>query len=238
MSDYYSEKLSAQRLMRCYEIAPPRVRQYLDAELNYVLEKVQPDDLVLELGCGYGRIIPEIARKAQWVVGIDISHESLLLGRKMIDGISHCSLVEMNATCLAFSDQVFDLTICIQNGISAFHVDQRDLIQESIRVTKADGKVLFSTYSNKFWEDRIEWFQMQSDMGLLGEIDYEKTHDGTIVCRDGFTATTVSPSQFLSLSAELDVETVIVEVDRSSLFCEISLPPSYEQRVKHKSLRE
>ena len=64
MSGYYSQKLSAVRLKQVYDIAPPRVRQYLDAEVNHVLEKMHPGDLVIELGCGYGRILPKLAEKA------------------------------------------------------------------------------------------------------------------------------------------------------------------------------
>ena len=139
----------------------------------------------------------------------------------MLQAISNCHLLNMDAIQLAFSDRVFDLVVCIQNGISAFHVDQQTLIQESIRVTKSGGKVLFSSYSDKFWEPRIEWFQLQADAGLLGEIDYEKTRNGVIVCKDGFKATTVRPKQFLSITRELSLKAKIVEVDESSIFCEI-----------------
>jgi hypothetical protein len=37
--DYYAERLAAEKLRRCYEIAPPRVRQYLRAELDFALER-------------------------------------------------------------------------------------------------------------------------------------------------------------------------------------------------------
>ncbi len=223
MSDYYSDKLSAQRLKRVYEIAPPRIRQYLDAEIDHVLRKIRTADMVLELGCGYGRIIPHIAKKAGWVIGIDTSHASLFLGQEMLKGISNYLIVQMNALHLAFRDKVFDRVICIQNGISAFHVNQRDLIREGIRVTKSGGTVFFSTYSDKFWEDRLEWFRLQSENGLVGEIDLEKTGNGVIVCTDGFTATTVRPDRFQLLTQQLDVDTRIVEVDESSLFCEITV---------------
>jgi len=221
MADYYSDKLFAGRLKRVYEIAPPIVRQYFESEINYVLQKVGSRDLVLDLGCGYGRIIPLLARRAKSVVGIDTSLASLLVGQEMLPGISNYNLLQMNALHLAFRDNNFDVVICIQNGISAFHVDQKELIKESIRVTKQKGTILFSSYSEKFWNHRLEWFRLQSEAGLLGEIDYEKTKNGIIVCKDGFTATTVNPEQFISLTSDLNVNTKIVEVDESSVFCEM-----------------
>jgi len=222
MNSYYEDKLSAKKLMKCYEIAPPRVKQYLEAEVNYVLQKIRPNDIVLELGCGYGRILPQLASKARFVIGIDTSLASLFLGREMLANVSNCSLLNMNAVQLAFCDRVFDCVVCIQNGISAFHVNPYDLIRESVRVTKPGGTVLFSSYSDKFWEDRLKWFQLQSEARLLGEIDHEKTRDGMIVCKDGFTATTFLPHQFLSLTTKLNLDARITEIDKSSLFCEIT----------------
>jgi 2-polyprenyl-6-hydroxyphenyl methylase/3-demethylubiquinone-9 3-methyltransferase len=221
MADYYSDKLSAERLKRVYEIAPHRVQQYFEAEINHVLQIVRSSDLVLDLGCGYGRIIPSLTRRAKSVVGIDTSLASLLMGKEMLSEISNFNLLQMDALHLSFRDNSFDIVICIQNGISAFHVDQKELIKESIRVAKPGGTILFSSYSEKFWNHRLEWFRLQSAAGLLGNIDYEKTKDGVIVCRDGFTATTVNPEQFLSSVSGLDVETKIVEVDESSVFCEM-----------------
>ena len=185
MGDYYEDKLSAERLKRCYEIASPRIRQYLKAEIAYVLKKIHPSDIVLELGCGYGRILPALAQRAGTVIGIDTSLASLILASKMRANISNCRLMNMNAVQLAFNDRVFDCVVCIQNGISAFHLDQRDLVRESARVAKPGGRVLFSSYSDKFWEERLKWFEMQSEAGLLGEIDYERTRSGVIVCKDG-----------------------------------------------------
>ncbi|HMK82621.1 MAG TPA: class I SAM-dependent methyltransferase [Candidatus Bathyarchaeia archaeon] len=218
---YYSHKLSAIQLKRVYDIAPPRVRQYLDAEVGCVLEKIRPTDLVLELGCGYGRVLPNLAENARWVAGIDISAASLNFARGFLHGLSNISLSQMDAVSLGYRDQTFDCVVCIQNGISAFHADQRALIIESIRVTKLGGAVLFSSYSNKFWKDRIKWFELQSQAELLGEIDYEKTKDGIIVCKDGFTATTVGPQDFSRLTHDITADVQITEVDESSLFCEI-----------------
>ena len=222
MSDYYRQKLSATRLKQAYDMAPPRTRQYLEAEVSHVLDKIGADDTVLDLGCGYGRILPSLAQKARRVIGIDISLDSLLLGQELLVDIANCFLFQMDALQLAFSDNSLDVVVCIQNGISAFHVDQHSLIEESIRVVKPGGLALFSSYSEKFWDERLDWFRRQSEAGLLGEIDLEKSRDGLIVCRDGFTATTVGPELFQALTADIAADVIIAEVDESSLFCEIS----------------
>jgi 2-polyprenyl-6-hydroxyphenyl methylase/3-demethylubiquinone-9 3-methyltransferase len=223
MGDYYSEKLSAERLRRVYEIAPPRVRQYLRAEIEHVAAQIHPGKTVLELGCGFGRVLGPLGRKARLAVGVDTSMASLIMARKELAGLKSIRLLRMNAARLGFSRGIFDLVACLQNGISAFHVDQRALIEESVRVTRSGGTVLFSSYAERFWDHRIEWFQLQAQAGLLGEIDPEKSRYGRIVCRDGFTATTVGPERFRELTAGLPVQVTIDQVDGSSLFCEMRI---------------
>jgi SAM-dependent methyltransferase len=221
--EYYKETLSGERLKRVYEIAPPRVRQYLEAEVGHVLEKLDRGSHVLEMGCGYGRILPKLAGKARMVVGVDTSLDSLRLAEREIGHLPGCHILGMDAGALAFAGGVFDCVVCIQNGISAFHIDRRELIREAVRVTRPGGVVLFSTYAEGFWEERLRWFEIQARAGLLGEIDYGGTGDGVIVCKDGFTATTVSPAAFRMLTRDLNAGVELVEVDGSSLFCEISL---------------
>ena len=224
MYRYYSDKLSAERLRRVYEIAPPRVRQYLEAEVAHVLTHLRPGDTVVEIGCGYGRVLPALAKRAKLVVGIDTAHTSLLSGASEIAGLGNGVMAAMNAVHLGFRDRTFDCVVCIQNGLSAFHVAHEELVREGIRVTKPGGLALFSTYSHKFWDTRLEWFRLQASEGLLGEIDEARTGAGTIVCKDGFTGSTLSADRLVSLVAGLKVEARTVEVDESSLFLEVRPP--------------
>ena len=84
--------------------------------------------------------------------------------------------------------------------------------------------MLFSSYCESFWPDRLKWFEIQSAHGLIGAIDSQRTGNGVIVCTDGFRATTMDPEGFRSLTGVLGLTPRIVEVDHSSLFCEIVLP--------------
>ena len=221
ISGYYSQKLAGLRLKRCYDIAPPRVQQYLKAEIEYVLSKIHPQDCVLELGCGYGRVLKELSRNSRLAAGIDTSSKSLEWGADFLGKSSKCRLLQMDATRMAFPDKTFDLTVCLQNGISAFHVDKLALLRESLRVTRPGGRVLFSSYAEEFWPDRLNWFRLQAAEDLVGEIDETATGNGVIVCKDGFTATTVNEAEFRSLCSSLGHQPVLHTVDSSSLFCEI-----------------
>ena len=219
MNPYYAQKLSAESLEQCYKLAPPRVKKYLEAETDFVLERIKANDIVLELGCGYGRIFPKLLTKAKAVFGIDNSFLSLGYAKKIFHKSGSIYLAEMNAANLGFKDKVFDAVICIQNGLSAFKVDQQKLVDEAIRVARKGGQVFFSSYSEKFWDHRLEWFQIQSEHNLIGEIDYKKTGNGVIVCKDGFKAVTISKDDFISLTSSTGFIPDVVEVDNSSIFC-------------------
>jgi 2-polyprenyl-6-hydroxyphenyl methylase/3-demethylubiquinone-9 3-methyltransferase len=221
---YYADNLSGERLRECYAIAPPRVKQYLEAEIRFVVERVRSGDRVLELGCGYGRVTFRIAEVAGRVVGVDTSRESLELARELTGTGRSCEFLEMDAADLSLPDSAFDITVCVQNGICAFGVDQGSLLREAIRVTRTGGRVMFSSYSDHFWPHRLEWFEIQAANGLLGDIDYEESRDGVIVCSDGFRAGAMRPADFEALCREVGVTPVITEVDGSSVFCEISVP--------------
>lgn len=218
---YYREKLSANKLLRCYEIASPRIKEYLNTEIKFVISNVRNADLVLELGCGYGRVMKEMSQFVSKIIGNDISRESLELAKSYMRDCHNYAVFLMDASQMAFRSGMFDAVFCIQNGISAFGVDKKRLITESIRVTKDNGILLFSSYSPKIWKARLEWFRMQSDFGLIGEIDEDKTRDGTIVCKDGFRAATIGCDQFAELFHKFAADISVREVNESSIFCKV-----------------
>jgi SAM-dependent methyltransferase len=207
-------------LRRVYEIAAPRVQQYLRAEIEFVLQRIKPHDRVLELGCGYGRVLQALVVKTKTVFGIDTSPGSLRLAKNMPAGSSF-RLAVMNAVATAFKPARFDVTVCIQNGISAFQVDPQDLLVEALRITRPGGCALFSSYAESFWPHRLDWFRAQADHGLVGEIDETATGNGVIVCRDGFRARTVGPEAFKHLTDRLGLHAAVTVVDDSSVFCEM-----------------
>ncbi len=218
MRGYYAESLSGERLRRCYELASPRVRRYLEAEIRFVLERLASGGAVLELGCGYGRVALRLGEVARRVVGIDTAKGSVALARRLAGDDPRFEFAVMDALELAFGEGEFDAVVCVQNGICAFGVDPEALLRSALRVVRPGGRALVSTYSAGFWAPRLEWFEAQAAAGLVGPIDRERTGGGTIVCKDGFRSGLVSPEAFRTLGARLHVSCEVTEVDGSSVF--------------------
>jgi len=217
--EYYAEKLSAERLRRCYEIAPPAVQGYLEAEIEHLRSRLRPGGSVLELGCGFGRVLRGLAGLAGRRVGIDLSRASLELARAELSG--SCNLLEMDAARLGFRAASFDAVACVQNGVSTLGVQPARLAAEALRVARPGAPVLLSTYAEGFWEERLAWFRLQAAEGLLGPIDEEATGEGVIACRDGFRARTLAAPELASLARSLGVRWELTEVGGSSLFLEL-----------------
>lgn len=84
MESYYAGKLNARKLQQVYETDIPRVRQYLDAGMNFVARSLAGREKVLELGAGYGRIMKRLGPFPESVTGIDISEENVRFGEEYL----------------------------------------------------------------------------------------------------------------------------------------------------------
>jgi len=155
MPGYYTERLAAERLRACYDLAPPRTKAYLEAEIEFVLAKTTSSMLALELGCGYGRVLERLLPRVRVAFGIDTSPASLSMALEYLRRKPSLCLACMDSIQMGFRDSAFDLTICIQNGICAFAVDQQQLFREALRVTRSGGLVMFSSYTPQFWQHRL-----------------------------------------------------------------------------------
>lgn len=106
---------------------------------------------VLEVACGRGGFVRELARGGAHVTGCDFSFSALRVAHaKLGDATSGTSatLVHGDAHCLPFADASFDLIVSCE---TIEHLpDVRAAIREMHRVTRPGGKLFLTTpnYSN------------------------------------------------------------------------------------------
>ncbi len=215
--NYYSQKLNSEKLYQVYQTKIPRIQQYFDAEISYVRNGLNGNEKVLELGAGYGRIMIQLAPYCKSIVGIDISENNVLFGKEYLKDTKNAQIKVVDVHKLEFKEK-FDVILCLQNGLSAMKVEPNTFVKKALEMLNNGGRAYFSTYSSNFWDYRLQWFQEQANKGLLGEIDLEKTKNGVIVCKDGFTATTHSKEYLENLGKSTGYSYNVEEVNNSSVF--------------------
>ena len=103
------------------------------------------DRLILELGCGLGRVTIAMAGKSRKIVSVDYSHNMLVAMRRHLDNTVSENVMTVCANCsakLPFKTAVFDAAVVF--GV-LLHINDEDLvgmIREIKRVTKPKGKII------------------------------------------------------------------------------------------------
>lgn len=96
---------------------------------------------ILDVGCGSGFFSILLAKLGHDVVGIDITNEMIVQGKKMIENTSDkIELLVMDAEKLDFDAQVFDLVIA--RNVTWNLPNPKTAYQEWIRVLKKGGMLL------------------------------------------------------------------------------------------------
>ena len=94
---------------------------------------------VLEVGCGTGRGLGYLVRRAAMVVGGDVSEENLALARAHYG--DRVRLVELDARELPFEDGSFDLVLCLE--VLQYLPDLDNFLKESRRILAPGGVLVF-----------------------------------------------------------------------------------------------
>ncbi len=125
---------------------------------------IQPDDIILDIGCGGGININRMAKHAQKVYGIDYSIESVKLSKEVNEKLIVDGKVEIregNVKDLPFEDDTFDIVTAFETVY--FWPDIEKCFGEVKRVLKPGGTFLIGMESNgsdnlimKFWKHFID----------------------------------------------------------------------------------
>jgi ubiquinone/menaquinone biosynthesis C-methylase UbiE len=117
---------------------------------------IKPDDTILEIGCGIGRVGQALAPICKEWIGCDVSPRMLEHTRQRLAGIENVRLVEISGFDLApIPNASVDLVYCT---VVFMHLDEWDrykYVLEAGRVLKPGGRVFidnFNLRSEEGWE--------------------------------------------------------------------------------------
>jgi ubiquinone/menaquinone biosynthesis C-methylase UbiE len=129
---------------------PKHVRDhYLKRRVNF-LRSVASGGTLLDVGCGTGLLIEEMAPHGYEVAGVDASPGMLEIMRERVPLPAVCA----DSTRLPFENDTFDTVLCVA---VLHHVADHDAvattIREMTRVSKAGGRVVIIDHNpaNPYW---------------------------------------------------------------------------------------
>ena len=169
---------SKRKVMHAYDVTAGIYDERYSGEqhLKYwkTLENVDIESaVVLDVGCGSGMFFPEVASKAETVVGVDVSRKLLLKAKA--NAAANVHVVQADADHLPFRDATFDAAF-------SFTVLQNmpkpaKTLQEIKRATKKGGKIAVTGLKKAFPETSFHDLIDDSEMTIAAFVD-----DETINC--------------------------------------------------------
>lgn len=162
------------KVMRAYDVTAEIYDERYSGEqhLKYqkALEHVDvASSVVLDVGCGSGMFFEEAAKKAEVVVGVDIS--KLLLRKAKTNALANVYVVHADADHLPFQD-------CSFNAVFSFTVLQnmpkpQKTLQEIRRVTKKGDRIVVTGLKKAFQQTSFHDLVEQSGMRIVAFHDKE-----------------------------------------------------------------
>ena len=133
-------------------------RELFEGERNYLLEHIQGELDVLDVGCGEGRNIRTILERTQHVVGVDNDEKAVADAQGYFLNIPTVKVFNANAAKLPFADQSFDVVTFLM--ILPNLDKSKDAVMDEIaRVLKNSGKVILSTFSDDAFDERMKIYK-------------------------------------------------------------------------------
>lgn len=123
----------------------------ITGDIEFVKERVQKNDKILDLACGYGRVTLPLAQEGYDVVGIDISENLIADARTRAkqQGLS-VQFDVGSMTALPYEEESFDRVFCLWNSFNELLTkeDQLQALEEIYRVLRNSSGEAFLSLLN------------------------------------------------------------------------------------------
>lgn len=131
----------------------PFPERRLENLLMWKMMLFEEGEKILDVGCGDGLLLPQIAKMGCKIEGVDLSPNALEEAKRRVEHLNISKQIKLrkgSAEKLDYEDQSFDKVIC---NCTLEHIENDEkALNEMIRVLKIDGNLFLTVPVNKLNE--------------------------------------------------------------------------------------
>lgn len=171
------------------------LRNFMSDEADFINKIIKEDKYhVIDLGSGYGRIIPKIIGNCEKITAIEIDNNMFYALAENFKDWEKVTTVHNDMTLLSnylTLSKRRNLFILCQNTLGVIEGDYKNLIKELKKISKDEGRIeiLFSVFNSDALETYgIYLYDILAEM--VGKIDYSesKLSEGLFVSEIGYNS--------------------------------------------------
>lgn len=114
------------------------------------LVQIKPNDVVLEMGCGFGRSLPFLHNRSKNLYAVDISEAMIEAAKENYTHLEGINFFVTESENTPFENNFFDVIVCYASFDAMY---QEKAIKEFNRILKPNGKLLFTGKNDNYHDD-------------------------------------------------------------------------------------
>jgi ubiquinone/menaquinone biosynthesis C-methylase UbiE len=159
-------------------------QQYLNEQMRKYavtlnIVKTSKKEYLLDVGCGTGLFIKEIAEGGSIIIGIDISQRMIEIAKNTCKNLSKINLICADVDSMPLRkkiiDKIFSFTL-LQNTPDVYQT-----IKELLRVAKADSTIILTFHKKTFSHEEVEKVLKKLRLVITRFIDYKDLKDYLVI---------------------------------------------------------
>tara|TARA_Y100000310_G_C20499850_1_gene723416 strand:+ start:109 stop:750 length:642 start_codon:yes stop_codon:yes gene_type:complete len=193
----------------------PEFKEWTTQDVIEIKKFLKKDSIVLDIGCGWGREIKELAPFCKKIIALDNDAREIETAKSYLKDIQNVEFEIQDAKNTSFPDESFDIIISVGNTFGNLADNKEEVLQEMKRLIKKDGKILLSVYSEGANSKRATAYE---SVGLK----IKTIENGKIHFEDGLISEEFSKDELEEIFEKFQLKVHFIGIADIAVLCVVS----------------